>query len=171
MAKNTFKQFLSEEEELKLFVNLAKCFASMKSEEEVAKLLRDLLTQTESTTISRRLQIAELLLNGKTYAKVREETSASPVTIAKIQTWLMNYGDGLRTAINRKPKKKTASPQTEEWRMLKKRFPMYFWPQILLEEIVKSAGIRNRQRILKIAKDLKKKGQLAPEFEKLLIMQ
>jgi hypothetical protein len=54
------------------------------------------------------------------------------------------------------------------WRTLKKSYPMYFWPQLLLEEIVKTANKREKQKLLNVVNGLREKTKLSNELLKIL---
>ena len=55
-----------------------------------------------------------------------------------------------------------------EWKQLKRKYPMYFWPQILLNEIVKSATHKEKKRLDSVIRQLKDKSRLSKELEKIL---
>lgn len=50
----------------------------------------------------------------------------------------------------------------------RKSTPMYYWPQLLLEEMVKSANKRERERLLRIVGGLRDKTKLSRDLLKLL---
>ena len=119
--------------------------------------------------LARRLQIAELLMSGNTYMQIREETKASPGTIARVQTWLDLYGSGYRAVVKRMSKDKSdKSDPHAPFAQLKRRYPAYFWPQLLLEELVKTADRREKERLLKVVEQLKDKTALSKQLMKLL---
>jgi hypothetical protein len=45
---------------------------------------------------------------------------------------------------------------------------MYFWPELLLKQIVKSANKREREKLLKVVGALKEKTKLSKELKKIL---
>ena len=119
--------------------------------------------------LARRLQIAELLLDGKTYQQIRADLKVSFGTIARVQTWLDLYGDGYRTIIKRiGPKQSPNNNEDQPLSKLKKKYPMYFWPELLLKEIIKTANKREKERLLKTIEQLRNKTQLSKDLDRFL---
>lgn len=162
------KQRLSKEKQTNLFINLAKTISSLNNPTEVAHFLKDLLSEPEVLMLAKRLQIAEFLMAGMTYGQIREDLKVAFNTIAKVQTWLETYGQGYRTAIGRITKKQNLTPMSGPFYKLKRKYPMYFWPQLLLEELVRSANKREKDRLIKIVGQLKEKTKLSKELLRLL---
>lgn len=72
---------------------LVKAFASLKSKEDVANFLRDLLTIAEIEEFANRLEMVRLLVKGHSYLKIAKETGASTTTVTRVAYWL-NHGCG-----------------------------------------------------------------------------
>ena len=172
MGKFTNTHKLSKQQQNELFINFAKALATLKSSVEAANFIRDLFSKQESLMLARRLQIAELLNQGLTYAQIRKVMKVSENTIANVRVWLELYGDGYRTVLERT---KTSEPKSDEgplsWRNIKRKYPLYFWPQLLLEEIVKSANKREKQRLWKVIESLEEKTKLSKNLTKILTEQ
>ena len=64
---------------------------SLKDREECKRLLNDLCTVRELSSMAQRLSVARLLKAGKTFTEIEEETGASSATIARINRCL-HYG-------------------------------------------------------------------------------
>ncbi len=115
--------------------------------------MRDLLSFQEAEMIAKRLKIAQMLLEGNTYEEIRKKVKASYGTIARIQEWLKVSGDGFREAViktkGKEIKIKKECP-TVDTHTMKKRYPMYYWPQIVLENIIKNANYQQRQKLKKV---------------------
>jgi len=79
--------------------------ANLQDEKEVKTFLGDLLTKTERVMISKRLAIALLLVQGYTYAQIREVLKVSPATVNQIHRWLERGGEGYKIAVERLLKK------------------------------------------------------------------
>jgi TrpR-related protein YerC/YecD len=161
---------LSRGQQEELFIKLARSLAALPTAQESAELLKDLLSESEALMLARRLQIAELLIGGETYATIREETKASPGTISRVQTWLGLYGEGYRTVVKRMKHDQSESHKevTLSFADAKRKYPMYFWPQLLLEELVKTANAREKARLKKVISQMKEKTQLSRQLNKLL---
>jgi TrpR-related protein YerC/YecD len=167
-TKVKIKNRLDKKKETGLFIKLAKSLSSLRSAEEGAQFLKDLLSEGEVLILAKRLEIAELLLQGQTYQAIRNDLKVAFNTIARVQTWLDIYGEGYRTVINRiKPPEKPMDFH-DPIRVLKRKYPMYFWPQLLLEEIVKTANKKEKEKLLKVVDQLKDKTRLSKQLKNLL---
>lgn len=169
MGKYSASKRLSKREQEELFIDFAKALSSVRSSLEAANFIRDLLSEAEVIMLARRLQVARLLMNGNTYEDIQKIMRVSNTTVAKVQTWLNLYGEGYRTIVER-TKNRNVSKETEvlSWSKMKKKYPMYFWPELLLKEIVSSANKRERERLMKVVGALKEKTHLSKELIKIL---
>src|SRR3989338_6431280 len=89
----------------------------------------------------------------------------------KIQTWLNLYGEGYRSVVAKMSKQAKDRQEPDPHRPfaeLKRKYPLYFWPQLLLEELVKTANKREKERLRKIISQSKEKTQLSRQLSKLL---
>jgi len=169
MAKNTHIKHFSKQRQQDLFLLLVEALTGVKKT-DAAKLLRDLLSEQEASMLARRLKIALLLEKGLSYKQIRQDIPVSDGTIAKIQLWLNTYGDGFRLVIP-KINKNIPSQEKKEiggWRQLKKRYPIYFWPEILLKEVVSSANKKERQKLISIVNELRDKTPLTKQLQQIL---
>jgi TrpR-related protein YerC/YecD len=66
---------------------------SLENKEECYAFFSDLCTVAEIQSIAKRLEIARLLQNGKTYVEISNETCKSTAVIARIKNCL-NFGSG-----------------------------------------------------------------------------
>ena len=76
----------------------------LETEEEAEKFLDDLCTIKELEAMCQRLKAAKMLLNGKTYNEIVEETEISSATLARVSK-CVRYGDGGYKTIIEKQKK------------------------------------------------------------------
>lgn len=167
---------LDRKEVQRIFYQLCLAIAGLKNEKEAASLLRDLISYQEAEMIAKRLKIAEYLLEDMSYDDIKKKLKVSFGTIAKVQTWLRVSGEGYREAI-RKTKGKEINLEKEchtegDWNSMKRRFPMYYWPQILLEEVVKSANSREKKKISEVLKQMEKmksKNELYRKLKKIIV--
>jgi TrpR-related protein YerC/YecD len=145
------KEGLGKEEIGKLFYSLCIAISDIKNPEESAELLKDIVSYSEAKMIAKRLKIAELILNGNTYEEIREKVKVGYGTIARVQEWLKLSGDGYRKAILKlKKKSKLNSHDVKDINtidQIKKSYPAYFWPEALIETLIKSANKRQLKRI------------------------
>lgn len=172
MARHHTK--LSKKEVERIFYQLCLAISRTKNINIASKLLRDLLSYQEAEMLAKRLKIAELVLEGETYDYIRGSLKVSPGTIARVQEWLKISGDGYRWAVQKTKgdmKKFQRSIPTESgysgWSEIKRRYPIYFWPELLLEEIVKSANKREKERLQKVVGEMEKMKKKKPLFKRL----
>ena len=161
---------MSKKVQEELFIKFARSIAALRGATEIGQFLKDLLSEVEVLMFARRLQIAELLIEGLTYEQIKKEMKVSKNTIARVQTWLDLYGEGYRTVVSR-TRSKENRPESEynfPFAKVKRKYPAYFWPQLLLEEIVKNANTREKQRLAKVVEQLRDKTQLSKQLMKLL---
>ena len=79
-----------ENEGLRLLV---KSILTLKTEEECAEFLEDLMTRKELDDISQRLLVAKMLSEQAVYSKIVEATGASTATISRVNR-AYHYGRG-----------------------------------------------------------------------------
>lgn len=163
-----FPKTLTRKEQESLFIDFAQALATLHSPTEMAQFIKDLLSEQETTMLARRLQIAKLLYRGLTYEEIKKTLNVGFGTVARVQTWMQIYGEGYRTVLERTKKKDDQNKETSEWDKLKRRYPGYYWPQLLLEEIVKSANRKQKQRLQKVLDQLKEKTGLNKQLGNVL---
>lgn len=72
----------------------------LKSKTAINNFLKDLLNRQERIMLIRRLFIAKLLLDGKTYREIQKELRVGSPTIARIDRWLHFGRNGYKAAIS-----------------------------------------------------------------------
>jgi len=161
---------LSKKEQQSLVLELVNAIAQANDIQEAALFLQDLLTQQEMKTLAKRLRIAKYLLSGMTYEEIEQDIHVSHGTIAKIAAWLSDRGDGFRKIIEKLPhnQKEEAWYERSEWNTFKRRYSLYFWPELLLEEILKNAKQKQKDRIRDVLEKLEDKSELHRRIDKIL---
>ena len=159
---------LTVEQQQDLFVKFARCLGSIHNATEAANFIRDLFSEQEVCQFARRLQIADLLAQGLTYYEIRARMKVSMTTIAKVQLWLNTYGEGFRSVLKRTQVEPSEADFKGSWRQHKRKFAMYYWPELLLVHIVQAASKREKDRLLKVVSSMKEKTKLSRDLEKLL---
>lgn len=168
MGKFSAYSRLSQSDINELFADFAKALSTLKNSVETANFIKDILSEQEVIMLARRLQIARLLDGGLTYEQIKQAIKASETTIAKVHTWLKLYGDGYRLVLKRTKPERSASEFGQSWQKLKRKYPMYFWPELLLKEIVKSANKKEKQQLVAVIGHLKEKTKLSKELLEIL---
>ena len=95
MTLKNYKPMLRE-----LYAEIVK----LETEEEAEKFLDDLCPIKELESMCQRLKAAKMLLDGKTYNEIAEETEISSATLARVSK-CVRYGEGGYKTIINKPKK------------------------------------------------------------------
>jgi TrpR-related protein YerC/YecD len=85
------------------FNNLYDAVLSLTSREDCKIFFEDICTIKELETMSQRLEVAKMLLDGKTFNEIVAATGASTTTISRVNRCL-NYGDGGYKAVIEKCK-------------------------------------------------------------------
>ena len=67
---------------------LTKAFLKLKTEEDVANFLRDLLTIKELEEFANRLEMARLLKQGLSYKAIAKKLGVSTTTVTRTAHWL-----------------------------------------------------------------------------------
>ncbi len=78
---------------------LAKAFLKLKTEQEVAEFLRDLLTLPEIEEFANRLEIARLLKSGMSYATIAKQIGVSTTTVTRVAHWFFNGCGGYQKVL------------------------------------------------------------------------
>ena len=161
---------LSKEEQEGLILDLVNAIVGARDLKDAALFLQDLLTKSEMKTLAKRLRIAKLLIQGMGYREIEKNLHVSHGTIAKIAAWLSERGEGFRKIIGNLPRQSNAAKWEElsELDNFKRRYSLYFWPELLLQEVIKSANQRQKERMRSVLDKLEEKSDLHKKIEKFL---
>jgi len=96
---------LSKSEILNLTFDLVNVFAQIRSADDAANLIKDLLTADEIKDLSKRLRIVKLLIKGNSQREIAATLHCSLATVTKISLWLQQSGGNLKKVISRLPTK------------------------------------------------------------------
>lgn len=123
----------------------------LENKEQVKNFLKDLLTHTEMRMLAKRIQIAKMLIEGYSYRDIRNYVKVTDETISKISNKLETAGEGLKMAVQHLQK---IEKEIEKERMritpnLKKKYPMYFLPEIVINEVGKGLKARRKKKSVK----------------------
>ncbi|MDP4001234.1 MAG: Trp family transcriptional regulator [bacterium] len=172
MAKFSKQQQLSSREIESMIVDLCVAIAAVHDTKEAAQLLTDLLGKQELEMLAKRLKIAELLLDDETYESINSKLKVSYTTIARVGEWLKQSGEGYRAAfLISKSKSTSLNKEVKHSNLtsLKRKYPIYFWPQILLEQWVKDASKKKKAEMREVLDKLGDKRNLYKELDRLLV--
>ena len=68
---------------------------------DIENFFRDLLSETEAVMLARRVRIAKMLLDERTYDDIRKTMNTSYVTIASVHRWLQGRNEGYMAILSR----------------------------------------------------------------------
>ncbi len=83
---------------------LFEAVVGLKTVDECAAFFEDICTIKELQDISQRLQVAEMLNEGKNYQEISKETGASTATICRVNKCLVYGSGGYRTVLGESKK-------------------------------------------------------------------
>lgn len=171
MAKFSRIRKLTKEKIQEMLTDLCEAIAITSNSREAAELLTDLFGKQELEMISKRLRIAEMLLENYSYADIQTELQTSAPTIARVQVWLQNAGDGYRRIIEKtksRRKNRDENQKPFQLRGMKKKYPMHYWPQIMLEYWIKNSTKKEKLEMGRILSKINEKESVYKELETLL---
>jgi len=130
---------LEQAERLKYLNLLWSSVASLKTKEEVKNFFKDLLSETEAVMLGRRILIAKLLLEGKTYEEIGRELNTGRGTIAKVHQWLLTGFKGYERTLQQLEKlylkKKSPDYYPTGFAAIRKKYPLHFLLFNILAEL------------------------------------
>jgi len=136
MAKRRYYEI--EKDELKNRQEvLYKIITELDSQQGARNFLKDLLTSSELLMISNRIAIAMMLLNGFRYEDIIKKLKVGVGTINNVSKWLYNGFGGYLKELRRSKKtgKSFNEMPTNDWEMLKKKYPAHFLIFNLMDKI------------------------------------
>lgn len=162
---------ISDKEKVDLLQGFCEAISVLNNPEEIMDFITDLLTKQETIMIARRIKIAKMLINGNNYQEIRNSLKVGLGTVSKINQWLLESGQGFRIIAQRTKKEKTEKTKLElsEFQKLKKRYPVMFWPQLLMEEIIKTMNVKQKDRVRRSLKNLDRKSQIYKQINNALM--
>ena len=87
MSKVDYRKIPSGERR-KMVHELAQMLLAIENEKDMAQVLYRLLTPSEQVMLGRRKQVAEMLVDGATYASIQKKLHIAAPTIRNIEKWL-----------------------------------------------------------------------------------
>lgn len=167
------KHEISKKETEELLLDFSIVLSQIKKPREAVQFIRDIMSESEARMLAKRLKIAELLLEGKSYHDISRALKVSTSTIARVNAWLQASGEGYRLLIDRYKKihKPDSDKQANSYYRhfdIKRKYPMYFWPQLLLENVIKAANERQKNQIREAISQLEEKNDLFDRLNEIL---
>ncbi|HBV01557.1 MAG TPA: hypothetical protein DEF00_04200 [Candidatus Taylorbacteria bacterium] len=110
--------------------------ALLESVDEIKNFFKDLLSESETFMLARRLKIARLIYSGLGYDEIEKKLHTSPTTIASVHAWLDGGFGGYIDAITKLRKELGRQAALEEklekardplsFESLKRKYPLHF---------------------------------------------
>lgn len=69
--------------------------------QQAAAFFDDLMTNNELSSVSQRLQVTKMLMQGYTYQRIEEETGASTATISRVKRFLTSGTGGVQAVLEK----------------------------------------------------------------------
>lgn len=108
---------INSKERYKIIGNFFDIIANLKSKKEVVDFFVGLLTPSENLMVARRIQIAQLLIEGEGYETIKNKLKVSFQTITKTERWLHSededYNNWLAKCLKIKPLKNNKEIEKE----------------------------------------------------------
>lgn len=126
---------VNRKDKIKYLDSLYTAISALKSREEIKNFLKDLLTESERIMIGRRILIAQMLLEGKSYGQIIGELHVGADTIIRVHRQLEDESVGYEKALaglekelnSRKNMIKRSNVEPYSFAWLKKRYPLHFF--------------------------------------------
>jgi len=161
-----FSLKLSRKERDELLFEFFRSLGTIRGVEEAAQVFGDLVSRQELEMLAKRLKIATLLIEGETYEEIRKRMKASEPTIARVSAWLQHSGAGFRLLYQRSQRQRSAKRSYES--SIHKKYPLYYWPQLLIQELLETASRKERERIYQVIDNLDHKRKIYKDLKLLL---
>lgn len=92
---------LTKVEKDELLDKLFEAVKKLKSKNEIVDFFRDLLTESEAIMLARRLQIAQMIMDKKSFYDIKSELGASFDTINSVKRFVEYGSNGYKRVIER----------------------------------------------------------------------
>jgi len=164
---------ISNKERMKLLEELCETLSVLKTPQEIMSFLVDLLTRQELIMLAKRIKIAKLLIKGKSYRSIENLLGVGHTTVAKVSQWLIEGGEGFRLVTERTRKEEPKPLNNwdiamKDWRKLKRRYPSMFWPQLLIEGIIKTMNKKQKDKVYQAIQKLDHKSSTYKQINQIL---
>ena len=125
---------LTESERKKYLGDFYSIVANLKNRQNAKNFFKDLLTISEIVMISRRIQIAMLLLDGFTQEDIRKKLKVGFTNIAQVEKWLNNGFGGYQNVIkDYKNQLRKTKTQAQKKRIMDSMLKRYSHHRFLLD--------------------------------------
>ncbi len=108
--------------------NFYRMVAGIRNPKDAENFFRDLLTPSESLMLTRRIEIAKLLLEGYNFEEIKVKLKVGFNTINIVNRWLFSGFGGYLNEIKKSKSMKEfhESVPSSDWRRIKMKYPAHF---------------------------------------------
>lgn len=99
-------QSVNKNERFQMIGEFYDIVTNLKTKKKVIGFFMGLLTPSEALMLSRRIQVAALLLDGESYEEIRRKLKVGVSTIASVNRWLFGENEEFKDEINKHKKRK-----------------------------------------------------------------
>lgn len=139
----------TETKQLNQFVNnFINVITLLENKNQVSLFFNDLLTHTELKMLTKRIQIAKMLLEGYDYKAIKGYVKVTDSTISTISNKLENGAKGLKSAILKlqKEERNLDDNRTNLIPDLKEKYPTYYLPDRIYDGLSKQLTRRKKRK-------------------------
>jgi TrpR-related protein YerC/YecD len=167
---------ISNKEMEELLKEFCEVISVLKTPKEIMNFITDLLTREEIIMLAKRIKVAKLLLDGKNYREIESSLKVGHSTVARVSQWLAEGGEGFKMITERTKKEKPKPPSSwdyaiQDWKKFQRRYPLMFWPQLLIEDIIKMMNKKQKDKIRQSIAKLDHKSNIYKQINKILRLQ
>lgn len=142
-----------------LIFDLIHAFKSIKSANESASFLQDILTAREIKNLAIRLRVAKLILSGEKQRDISFDLKISIATVTKVNAWLNQKGGGFKQIISRLPVKYDIPTKPIKGPL------EYHLPEIIAASIQYGVAKTQDKKIEKLIKNIKDKKDIDKDLK------
>ncbi len=161
MAKYSNHARMMKRQRTELILKLAQAITNVRSLDEAADLVQDLLSEQEATMLAKRIAIADALLDGHTYQTICRMHTTSMATVARVSAWLHSSGSGYELLHRRR----AANAPPPGLRHDRGRTTIYNWMYHAFGELADSLDAAQRRKLETSINRLDKKSALYRELK------
>lgn len=106
---------VDEKERFKMVGEFFEIVNNLKTKKEIIDFFIGILSASEVLMVSRRIQVAEMILKEQSYDTIRHELNVSYQTIAKVYDWLYNGNEEMGKQIEAQMKRNLKTNKTKDF--------------------------------------------------------
>lgn len=119
---------VEQKERYRMLDDFFEMVSKIRSKKDASNFFKDILTPSESLMITRRIEIAKMLLAGLNYRDIKTKLKVGDNTINYVNRWLYTGFGGYLKELQESGNRREAMKQlpTSQWQMIKKKYPAHY---------------------------------------------